>query len=40
MSKEILNRVVSNSPITIHQMSNKSYSKFQEEVSKFQKRIF
>lgn len=33
MNKEVLNRAPSNSPITIHQMSNKSYSKFQEEVS-------
>ena len=33
MNKEVLNRAPSNSPISIHQMSNKSYSKFQEEVS-------
>ena len=33
MDREVLNRATSNSPISIHQMSNKSYSKFQEEVS-------
>ena len=33
MDREVLNRAPSNSPISIHQMSNKSYSKFQEEVS-------
>lgn len=33
MDKQVFNRAPSNSPISIHQMSNKSYSKFQEEVS-------
>ena len=33
MENELKNRAPSNSPITIHEMSKTSYSKFQDEVS-------